>query len=263
MLRVAVWDIPPAQFLGSRLERESRIEIVSGPAVACEKWLAEDEVDLALISTLSVMRDPEPWELLPDVGLATRRYPYARLFLRDGLGAIERIGIDPRYRQEAIITQIVLKEHYDAAPEFVPYERGSTRQILAKEGGVLVTDPLEDPSTDGVVLDIGREWFELSTYPMVWGVFAALQDKLPIDRAERTQQAIAGVEADREEWISRRDLSEEVADFMREDLFIHLKGHLHGGFEELAQYLFFHGIIEDVPQLPFLIFSDAEEEEAS
>lgn len=264
MLHVAVWDIPPARFLVSRLERESHIDLVSGPAVACEKWLAEEKVDLALVSTLSVMRDPESWELLPEVGLASRRYPYAQLVLRDGLEGIGRIGIDPRYRQEAVVTQIVLKEHYQATPEFVPIELGDQAEILQREGGVLVTDPSElSALSDGLVLDIGREWFELSTYPMVWGLFASRKDGLPMDRAEKIQRAIQAVDTDRDEWLSRQDISKDRADFVRKDLFPLVKGHVEGGLQEFAQYLFFHGILEEVPQLPFLIFSDEEEETAS
>lgn len=264
MLRIATWDIPPAQFLVSRLQREPRVEIVSGPAVACEKWLAEEKVDVALVSTLSVMREPDPWELLPEVGLAARSYPYAQLILRDGLDAISRIGIDPRFRQEAIITQIVLKEHYDAAPEFVPFEQGDLAEILEAQGGVLVTDPAEAAAlTDGVALDIGREWYELSTYPMVWGLFAARQEALPMDRAAEIQEAIASVDQDREDWLTAHDVSPEIAEFVREDLFPLLKGHIEGGLHELGQYLFFHGILEEIPQLPFLIFSDEDEETAS
>lgn len=158
-------------------------------------------------------------------------------------------------------SQIVLKEHYQAAPEFIPYQEGSAEEILAAEGGALVTDPASvSAPPEGIVLDIGQEWYELSTYPMVWGLFAARQDRLPIDRAEKLHHQLAAVDGYREEWISQQALSPDVAEFMREDLFTQVKGHVEGGLEELGQYLFFHGMLEEVPQLPFLIFPEEETE---
>lgn len=262
MLRIAVWNTPPAEFLVSRLQDLQEIEIYTGPSYACEKWLADEKVDVALVPTLSIMRDPEPWELIPDIGLASASFPYARLVLRGGLGRIKRVGFDPQYRQEVLLTQIVLQEHYGTVPEFVPYQKKTAEQVLREEGGVLVTDPdtLQDPD-EGVVLDIGQEWFELATYPMTWGVFASKADHLSLEQADMLRKFIAGADQIRSQWIGKHQLSEPVKKFMQSDLILRIAGAVDTGLEELAQYLFFHGILEEIPDLPFLIFPEDEEEE--
>lgn len=263
MIRLAAWDRPLARYFFSPIRLEADYELSWHSPHDCERLLQRGRVDVALVPPLTIMRDPEPWEVIPDVGVASARYPHAHLVLRDGLDAIERIGFDPRHRQEVLLTQIFVREHYKQSPEFVPIKKAHPQEVLDREGAILIDDleAVEIPE-DGVVLNVGQEWFELVAYPATWGLLASKSDQLEIEEAQDLRDRLLGGEERREAWIEGHRLSEEAESYLRDDLFVRMEGAPEAGLVEMAQYLFYHGTLEEIPQIPFLIFPDEDEHES-
>lgn len=264
MIQLAAWDRPLAHFFLAPLDADPEFGVDWMSPHDCERFIQRDRADVALVPPLTILRDPEPWEVVPDVGVAAGRYPYANLILRDGLEEVGRIGFDPRHRQEVLLTQIVMREHYRKSPEFVPVESGHPQEVLEREGAVLVADVagISVPA-DGIVLNVGQEWFELVAYPATWGLLAAKAERLDLEVMRRLRDVLTEGEDARTEWLDRRELPEEADRFIREDLILRIEREVEAGLVEMAQYLFFHGTLEEIPQMPFLIFPDEDENESA
>ena len=248
-MRLAVWPVPPAQALADVLAEAGPVTEVSmvAPydAVAA---LREDRADLALVPTLDVLRDPEAFELLPGVALVGEQDPLLRLVLGSPLDQIRRIAFDPRYGQAALLAQIVLKEHYGARPSFSPVDPAIPLDAtLADRDAAFV--PLGTETGTHVALDLGQEWTELTLRPMVWGLVAARPGTLDPETARTLRDTV---------------LAAEPGDAARTDhgtLVFQptLDGYAHDGLDEFVNYLYYHGTLADLPELPFLVIAPADD----
>ncbi|OZC03167.1 hypothetical protein BSZ36_09390 [Rubricoccus marinus] len=242
--RIAVWPVAPAAVLGRVLA-----DVLGGEVVAVESHqaagaLVSGEADLALIPTLSVLRTPEAFSLVPGVGLVGERSPSRTLVLAGGLGDIETVAFDPRWGQEALLTQLLLREHYDLKPTFSPVPDGTPlAEQLAAHGAALVSPDTQIP--DGaVVLDLGQEWTDLTTRPMVWGLVASGPGVLTPEAALALAEAVA-----------------DAGDPTGEGTYqLSLTGLGYDGLEALSDHLFYTGTLGAIPELPFVPVTDEEPE---
>ncbi|PSQ84628.1 MAG: hypothetical protein BRD40_01010, partial [Bacteroidetes bacterium QS_1_65_9] len=79
---LAIWDYPPAEFLVSGFTSgavNNPFRIKRHRPEKCAAQLVEDEVDVALMPTMLALQASNAIDVLPSVGLASWRYPYARL----------------------------------------------------------------------------------------------------------------------------------------------------------------------------------------
>ncbi|MEL6616697.1 MAG: MqnA/MqnD/SBP family protein, partial [Bacteroidota bacterium] len=244
-LRVAVWPGAASQVLGSLLA-----DTVGGDAVLVAPHEAADALsqglaDFALVPTLSVLRNPDAYVLAPGVGLVGEASPTRVLALTVALDAVETVAFDPRWAQEALIAQLVLREHFDARPAFKPVPSDAdTAGLLAEHGAALVAPEADVPET-AVVLDLGREWADLTTRPMVWGLVAARSGLLTPEMAETIAENAS-----------------QAGDPTGEGTFqISLTGLGYAGLEAFADHLFYTGTLAAIPELPFARVTPPEADE--
>jgi predicted solute-binding protein len=249
-MRLAVWPVAPAQALGAALAGAGPVtETVEVAPYEAAAALREGRVDLALVPTLDVLRDPEGLALVPGVGLVGERCPTVRLVVAGPLDAVRTVAFDPRYAQEVLLTQLLLREHYGAAPAFVPAGPASSLEArLAGLDAALV--PVDEPVGEGpVVLDLGQEWAELTLRPMVWGLVAA--------RAGALDAAAARALADAASSAAPSDVTDDGARRYQ----ITLDGYAHAGLDELVNHLYYHRVLDDLPALPFVVLPEENERE--
>jgi predicted solute-binding protein len=247
-MRLAVWPVAPAQALGAALRGAGPVtEVAEVAPFEAAAALREGRVDLALVPTLDVLRDPAGLALVPGVGLVGERCPTVRLVVAGALDAVRTVAFDPRYAQEVLLTQLLLREHYGGAPTFAPADPAAPLEArLAGRDAVLV--PADEPVGEGhVVLDLGQEWTELTLRPMVWGLVAARAGDLDVDAA----LALAGAAASAD--------PSDVTDDEARRYQLTLDGYAHAGLEELADHLFYHRVLDDLPSLPFIGLSGESE----
>ena len=107
---LAIWDYGPASFLVSGFTSgavAAPFEIERHSARRCDELLRAGQVDVALVPTLDVAKDPDAYDVLPAIALSTWRYPYAKLMLKQGLaGPIRTVTLDPAHVQEAHQVQV-------------------------------------------------------------------------------------------------------------------------------------------------------------
>ena len=267
-MHLAIWDAPPAEFIVSGFTSgavEAPVEIERESAREATRLLTDGLVDVALLPTLTILRDLKAYDVLPAVALSTWRYPYARLVLRNALGKpIHRVAFDPQYAQEALVTRIILQEHYRIEPAFLPLPSPLPEELLAADAdaALLVGQGVPALHTDRLVLDLGQEWYELSNYPMVWGLFAARKGTATPEMIRALRASAGAAEAQRGLWIRSQEAPPTLHAFYQDDLRVRLDDLAVASLTELRQYLFYYDILDEVAEIPFVAIQDDEGDEA-
>lgn len=241
-MKLAVWPADPARRLAAALRASGVVTDTAEVApFEAKAVLAGGRADLALVPTLDVLRAPEAFLLVPGVALAGEQDPLLRLVVRSPLNAIGAVAFDPRHGQAALLAQIVLKEHYGVAAMFAPVP--DPPAVQGDYDAAFI--PAEAAPSDAVVLDLGREWTDLTLRPMVWGLLAARSDVLNPASTQVLRDAARAAEA--------------VDDGVFQ---LTLDGYAHDGLDEFVKHLYYHGTLTDMPELPFLALPEEDEAEA-
>ena len=264
---LAIWDYPPAEFLVSGFTSgavDNPFRIQRYRPEVCAARLVEDEVDVALLPTMLALQGSDAFDVIPSVGLVSWRYPYARLVWRGGLHDFpETIAYDRRVAQERIVTRIVLQEHYQVAPTFVPYDNVPPTELLetGEDAALMVGPNVPALQAEPFEIDIGQEWYELANYPMVWGLFVTKRDRATDEMIESLIDSAKAAEENRDVWVQAQETTKALNDFYREDLRSGLDKLAIASLTEFRKYLFYYDVTEDVPDLPLVFLDDEEEEE--
>lgn len=239
-MRLAVWPVPPARALASALA-DLVTETVEVEPFEARAALDQGGVDLALVPTLDVLRAHAGLSVVPGVALAGERSPRRRLVVGSALDAIETIAFDPRDAQEAILTQLVLREHYGSAAAFAMSDPAAPlAEVLATRSAALVGYQDEVPE-GAFALDPGQEWTDLTLRPYPWGLLAALEGTLDAEAARRLRAAVQAAPA------SDALFHDGVGVYQ-----LTLDGYAADGLDQLAEYLFQTGTLTEVPPVPFV-----------
>jgi len=241
-LRLAIPDLPAAHALAAAWGGGTGLLATTETMAPedAERALRAGRVDLAFVPTLAVLRDPDAFSVVPGVALVGRAYRPAHLHLPEGLapftpGRQPRIGVHPLYAQEALLARVLLKEHYGSTPAFVPFEGEPPADL---DGVVL--PPGGPIPAEGVALDLGSEWFELTTRPMVWALLAA---------------PVGGLDPEEARFL--RDTAADGFDDLdplatEEPGAVTLAAYAHAGLDDWVNYLFYLGSLEALPDVPFV-----------
>ena len=251
-MRLVVWPVAPARALGEALRRAGPVtEVAEAAPFEAAAALREGHADLALIPTLDVLRDPDAFALVPGVGLVGERCPTVRLVVAGPFDAVKAVAFDPRYAQEVLLAQLLLREHYGAAPTFAPADPAAplAERLRGRDAALVPADvPVGERPEGAVVLDLGQEWTELTLRPMVWGLVAARAGALDAADAHALAEAAAAPPAESDEAARHYQLT--------------LDGYAHAGLEELVNHLYYHRVLDDLPALPFVERLEEGEEDA-
>lgn len=264
---LAIWDYPPAEFLVSGFTSgavDNPFDIKRYRPEECAAHLVEDSVDVALLPTMLALQASDAIDVIPSVGLVSWAYPYAKLVWDGGLHDFpETIAYDRRVAQERIATRIVMHEHYGVNPTFVPYDNRTPSELLDTEddAALLVGPNVPSLQTEPFTMDIGQEWFELSNYPMVWGLYVTKRDQATDEVIEALIESSQAAEDNRDVWVQAQETSQTLNTFYREDLRTGLDRLAMASLTEFRKYLFYYDVTEDVPDLPMVYLDEDEEEE--
>ena len=241
-MRLAVWPADPARALARVWEAAGLVrETVEAEPHEIRARLDAGDVDLALLTTLDVLRAHDGLALVPGIGLVGEAGPRRALVVGSPLDQIRTVGFDPRDGQEALVAQLALRELYDLSPTFGLADLATPLQmLLTKHDAVLA--PADAVVPDGAVrLDLAREWTDLTLRPMPWGLVAARAGTLPLAAAEALAAAVAQAEPDAALFV------DGVGAYQ-----LTLDGYGLDGLAELAEYLFATGTLSEIPDLPFV-----------
>lgn len=264
-MRLAIWNTPAAEFFLSGLTSgivTSDVEVEREGPRTCVALLEQGEVDIALVPTIAPLKDPDSYDLLPGAAFSTWKYPFAQVVLKRNLGEpIRSVAFDPVYANEAVITRVVLREHYGVEASFVPYPSPSYEQLLEaqEDASLLVGNDVPMLRTDKLSLDLGQEWYELSNYPMVWGVFAAQKGAGTPKMVNGLRALAEAADSQRGLWVQAQEMAPVLHEFFSDDLRLRLDDLAMAGLTELCHQLFYINAIDEVPALSFVTLPDEDE----
>ncbi|MEM0962522.1 MAG: MqnA/MqnD/SBP family protein [Bacteroidota bacterium] len=249
-MRLAVWPVAPARALADALG-DLVTETVEVEPHDAKSALVEGRVDLALLPTLEVFKAADSQdggiESIPGVALVGERSPRRHIVVGSSLDAIETIGFDPRDAQEALLTQLVLREHYGTQATFaLATPETPLSDVLDRQSAALVS--VDQPAPAGAfVLDPGQEWLDLTLRPYPWGLLAVRAGALDPDTTQRIVATVQGAGP------SDALMADGVLVYQ-----LTLDGYAVDGLDQLADYLFQTGTLSAVPDIPFAALPEPE-----
>ncbi len=264
MTKIALWDESLVDHFArsvSELSENLSLDLLRVSRRACRDRLISGDVDLALIPILTALNEPDLFDVMPAVALSSWANPFMRLKMGKSLdNSVETIAIDPAFPQEALLTKIILKEHYNVQPVFHPYPDASQLVLdeLEEEALLVVSTSPGSGADEGFSLDMGRDWFELTHYPMVWGVFAVRIGEGSDERVHLLRTLAQYTELYSPGWLEEDDLPESVAAFFREGVRYRLDDLATAGITSLQDYLFYIDAIEEINPLPLYSVTDEQ-----
>ncbi len=109
------------------------------------------------------------------------------------------------------------------------------------------------------MLDLGREWFELVNYPMVWGVFVSAKGSVTDDYIRLLRDAIIRVDMLRER--RAKSIENDVTrDFMENQVRLRLDELAVASLTELYNYVYYYGAVTDFTTIPFVELKETKED---
>ncbi len=260
---VAIWNFPAAELLTSGMasgERASRFKLIRLEIPDCIRALQSGLADVALLPTLTVLRQAKDLDVVPAVALSSWRYPFAKIVISHDLSEpIRNVSYDPRFEMERRIAEIVLREHYRMEPAFKARDTDVLDDI-ATDAHLVVASDLPTQRLGDLALDLGEEWFELANYPMTWGLFAARKGTLSTRAIREVRDAVLESEGRRDVWIQAQETSADLHDFYLENMRFRLDDLSIAGLTEFRQYLFFYDVVDEVGDIPFVYIPEEEDE---
>lgn len=260
-MRLLLPDSIVVEPLVSVLEAEG-VSMGRGPAYEALDVLLKGGADVALVPTLTVLRHLSDVDVLPGVALSMWDYPFARIVLRQGLDTpAKTLAVDPAAAQEAFLAHLLLSEHYGFTPQIVPVTRPDLGALDAYDAVLLTGDAVPLTATDHVALDIGQEWYELTNYPLPWGLFVTRKDAAIPPWRRALLDAVQTWEEQQALWLRAREMPEVLHSFFAEHLRFRFDDLAIAALTELRDYLFQRGALDEVADLPIADLPDEEGDE--
>ena len=201
--------------------------------------LQRDAVDLALCSSIDLVRCPEPLMAVP-VGMLGCAGPTltVRLLSRRPLSELSRVACDRESHTSVQLLRVFLREVHGVEPELVDLDAGmdgiridAAMDALLLIGDKVVTATVPEAFHEHEV-DLGEAWFEMTGLPFVFATWLCRVNRTP-EELERVR--LAARILDRTRLRNKSRISRLAA--------IHAP--IHGWPVELARRYFVENLIYD------------------
>ena len=265
-MRLAVWNESALDVFVRGIEAlkdQLNLDVVRADRRKCRDLLVLGEVDVALLPTLSVFTESDLFDVLPAVAVSSWDFPFLKLYLKQGLDApINSVAINPFYAQEALVARIILKEHYDKTPSFHPYPEGSdVLRSTSDDAALVMSSTLEEQSGGDVALDLGRDWYELTHYPMVWGLFTTRRGEAESSYVKKLRETAHFTEIFKDRWLDESNYSPALDAFYREGIRYRLDDMAIASLTALQDFLYYTNVVDEIDPLVFYQVDEAIEDE--
>jgi predicted solute-binding protein len=220
----------------------------------------------AFLSPIDYARHGGDYCIVPKICIASsHRSNTIQLVLKSDLHNVERVAIDVRFTSEIILAKIILLEKYRNLPthsklQFIPMMPDVDAMLAKADAALIVQDsPQTIGRDDTFTLDLVEEWNDLTGLPYVHGFWVGREEEL----SQTEVQALLAAKKDGV--LLKSQIAQSVAQQQNLSLneltkYISLFSYDFGEQEEeslaeFIQYAYFHGVINDVPEI---IFFDVE-----
>lgn len=255
--RIAIWDRPPAQVLATSLqEQDASFAIERHAPEVCTALAMKGKVDVALVPTYLALQGHDGFDAIPGIGLSSWQYPFARLVWKDGLSSFPETVAYPRtHVTERFVARVILHEHYGVDPSFTPVDTDDPASLhrSSADAGLLVgPQGAAYDAGEAFTMDLGREWYELTNYPMVWGLFVTKRGEATTSLVEALMAAGKQATEHRDDWITSAAPPQHLREFYTEDLRTGIGRLERASLTDFRTYLFYYNVSDEIPDMPFV-----------
>lgn len=159
----------------------------------CATLLHEGGTDLGMIPSIEYLRGPEPYRIVPDLGIISDGDVVSvALFSRVPLAQVRRIGLDTSSRTSAGLTRVLCRESWGIDPVFENIPPGAAAAVEGYDAALLIGDPalfLDHEAAGFTKIDLGAEWTRLTGLPFVWAFWAGRARAVDADGVTALQEA--------------------------------------------------------------------------
>jgi cyclic dehypoxanthinyl futalosine synthase len=191
-LRAAAVSFLNARPLTHALQRSERIELVLTEPSMCATMLERGEVDMALLPVGAL--PGHDYEIVPGVAIGSDG-PVSTVILAGEQSPVvwDEVYLDTASRTSHLLAKIALAER-GVHPKFTPMPAADgLAGAKGTKGALVIGDRAFDVSANQL-LDLGREWTNITHLPMIYAVWAARPGVLaPEDAAEVARAAQEGL----------------------------------------------------------------------
>ncbi|MDA0746860.1 MAG: menaquinone biosynthesis protein [bacterium] len=152
----------------------------------CAQKLHDGLLDVAIIPSIEIARGPEPYHIVPGVGIASSG-PVRSVFLllNKDPEDIRTLALDTSSRTSAALCRILLKNRYNCTPETFPCPPNPEQLLENADAALLIGDPALDLDLDHYrILDLGQAWTEWTGLPFVYACWTGRKDSLPPEETQ-------------------------------------------------------------------------------
>jgi len=145
----------------------------------CAQRLAAKEVNAGLVPVIEAARQ----HLTPigSLGIACRGPVRSILLLsKVPIADIRTLSLDSSSRSSVMLARIILQQGYKVQPETTVMAPDIRAMLGKSDAALIIGDPalrLDPDSTGLYTLDLGEEWFHLTSLPMVFAIWAGHQQE--------------------------------------------------------------------------------------
>ncbi len=242
------------------------------PSVCAEK-LKDKSVDLALIPSIefSRIRQTRALKIVPEVAVTSRdEVKSVELFFNKNLQNIDRVAVDTSSRTSVALLQIILKEKFDLQPELIPMSPDLDKMLGEADAALIIGDrALAMADRLDNRLDLGEEWSDLTDgLPFVYSFWAADEAKLSADDVQTLgdsmKMGLQHLDEISEEYRlqSGQGFSAEFfRNYLSENIYFQFGKYEIEGLREYFSYCYYHGLIDEIPEIIFFEDSPLKKEE--
>src|SRR5437588_2124439 len=136
--------------------------------------LAEGRLDVALIPVIEYFR-AGTYSIVPNIAIASRGPVLSvTLFSRVPWNAVRRVALDEGSRTSAALCQILLRKRYGVSAVIENLAMDKTAEEADADAVLLIGDRAMHACVPGFAhaFDLGQEWFDWTTLPFVYAVWA-------------------------------------------------------------------------------------------
>ena len=191
-LRAAAVSFLNARPLTAGLEGSARVELVLAEPSRCAAMLEAGEVEVALLPVGGLVG--KEYEIVPGIAIGSDG-PVTTVLLAGEQSPVvwDEVFLDTASRTSQLLSKVVLAER-GVHPRFTPLPAlDGLARAKGTKGALVIGDRGFDVHANHV-LDLGREWTQLTGVPMVYALWAAKPGVLaPEDVAELARAAHAGL----------------------------------------------------------------------
>ena len=232
--------------------------------------LLDDEVDVALCSSIDYQRSDEPLIILPAGLLGCDGATLTvRLYSTQPPEQITQIYCDTDSHTSIVLLQILLKELYDLQPELIDYDArehvARNRPIDWPEAMLLIGDKVVTDSPPAIryphQLDLGAVWVEHTGMPFVFALWLAKRStdvqlliaaNAVLDRQRRHNELDRLDRIVQQHAVPRNWPDDLAADYLKQKLAFEVNDQRLGGLELFFEKALHHGLIPQRRKLEIL-----------